>query len=152
CLLAWVRPLAVRYCRARMGRQQGSFASADDVAQEVCLAVLTALPGHRYQERPFAAFVYGIAAQKVAGRSDRIPGTDTRAVQRVVQGGLPARMASLLGVLPARYREILVLRMVVGLSVDNTADAIGATPGTVRILQHHALAMLRRALAAEEVV
>jgi RNA polymerase sigma-70 factor (ECF subfamily) len=135
-----------------MGRQQGSFAPADDVAQEVCLAVLTALPGHRHQERPFAAFVYGIATQKVAAGSNRFPHTDSPTEHSADQGGLPARMASVLGVLPARYREILVLRVVVGMSVDDTADAIGATPGTVRILQHHALAMLRRALAAEEVV
>src|SRR5437588_11579075 len=65
-LLAMVRPLVVRYCRARVGRQERSFASADDVAQEVCLAVLTALPGYRDQGRPFLAFVYGIAAHKVA--------------------------------------------------------------------------------------
>src|SRR5688500_20199097 len=66
-LLASIRPLVVRYCRARVGRQERSFASADDVAQEVCLAVLTALPSYRDQGRPFLAFVYGIAAHKGAG-------------------------------------------------------------------------------------
>ena len=65
-LLAAIRPLVVRYCRARVGRQERSFASADDVAQEVCLAVLTALPSYRDQGRPFLAFVYGIAQHKVA--------------------------------------------------------------------------------------
>src|SRR5215207_9235985 len=65
-LLASIQPLVVRYCRARVGRQERSFASADDVAQEVCLAVLTALPSYRDQGRPFLAFVYGIAQHKVA--------------------------------------------------------------------------------------
>ncbi|MCC5698578.1 RNA polymerase subunit sigma, partial [Klebsiella pneumoniae] len=65
-LLAEIRPLVVRYCRARVGRAERSFASADDVAQEVCLAVLTALPTYKDQGRPFLAFVYGIAAHKVA--------------------------------------------------------------------------------------
>src|SRR5690349_18768380 len=46
-VLASIRPLVVRYCRARVGRQERNFASADDVAQEVCLAVLTALPSYR---------------------------------------------------------------------------------------------------------
>src|SRR5690349_23072809 len=64
-VLAIIRPLVVRYCRARLGRQERSSVSADDVAQEVCLAVLTALPGYRDQGRPFLAFVYGIAAHKV---------------------------------------------------------------------------------------
>ena len=34
-LLAFIRPMVVRYCRARVGRQERTFASADDVAQEV---------------------------------------------------------------------------------------------------------------------
>ena len=63
-VIAIIRPLVVRYCRARLGRER-SFATADDVAQEVCLAVLTALPGYRVQGRPFLAFVYGIASHKV---------------------------------------------------------------------------------------
>ena len=64
-MLAIIRPLVVRYCRARLGRMDRSSVSADDVAQEVCLAVLTALPGYRVQGRPFLAFVYGIASHKV---------------------------------------------------------------------------------------
>ena len=65
-VLRRIRPLVVRYCRARVGGQEKTFASADDVAQEVCLAVLTALPSYRDQGRPFLAFVYGIASHKVA--------------------------------------------------------------------------------------
>src|ERR1051325_718415 len=64
-VLSIIRPLVVRYCRARLGRLDRSSVSADDVAQEVCLAVLTALPGYRVQGRPFLAFVYGIASHKV---------------------------------------------------------------------------------------
>ena len=56
-LIAIIRPMVVRYCRARLGRMDRSSVSADDVAQEVCLAVLTALPGYRVQGRPFLAFV-----------------------------------------------------------------------------------------------
>src|SRR5689334_23534735 len=64
-VLTIIRPLVVRYCRARLGAPDRTSASADDVAQEVCLAVLTALPGYRVQGKPFLAFVYGIAAHKV---------------------------------------------------------------------------------------
>jgi RNA polymerase sigma-70 factor (ECF subfamily) len=61
-------------------------------------------------------------------------------------------MAGLLRVLPAKQREILVLRVVVGLSAEETADAVGSTPGAVRVAQHRALSRLRKTLAAEEVV
>ncbi len=159
-LLARVRPLVVRYCRARVGRQERSFASADDVAQEVCLAVLTSLPGYRDQGRPFLAFVYGIAAHKVAdahraaarNRSEPVsevpdePDEEAGPEQRAMRGELSDQMAELLKVLPAKQREIVVLRVVVGLSAEETADAVGSTPGAVRVAQHRALSRLRAAL------
>jgi RNA polymerase sigma-70 factor (ECF subfamily) len=165
-LLASLRPLVLRYCRARVGRYERSFASADDVAQEVCLAVLTALPGYQDQGRPFLAFVYGIAAHKVAdahravarNRAEPVaelpdmPETEAGPEQLAMRGELNSQMTTLLQVLPAKQREILVLRVVVGLSAEETAAAVGSTPGAVRVTQHRALARLRRALAAQEVV
>ena len=65
-VLETIRPIVVRYCRARFGVGERQGVSADDVAQEVCLAVITALPRYKDQGRPFLAFVYGIAAHKVA--------------------------------------------------------------------------------------
>jgi RNA polymerase sigma-70 factor (ECF subfamily) len=164
-LLAEVRPVVVRYCRARVGRNERSFAAADDVAQEVCLAVLTALPGYRDQGRPFLAFVYGIAAHKVAdahrasarNRSEPVadlPDTPDSAAgpeKRAMQAALSGRMARLLDILPAHQREILLLRVVVGLSAEETAEAVGSTPGAVRVAQHRALTRLRNTLSAEEV-
>lgn len=69
-----------------------------------------------------------------------------------MHGELSDRMAQLLRVLPAKQREILLLRVVVGLSAEETADAVGSTPGAVRVAQHRALARLRKTLAPEEVV
>jgi RNA polymerase sigma-70 factor (ECF subfamily) len=64
-LFARIRPGVVRYCRAHLGRVGGAYTTADDVAQEVCLAVLRALPRFRDEDRPFTALVYRIAAHKV---------------------------------------------------------------------------------------
>jgi RNA polymerase sigma-70 factor, ECF subfamily len=165
-LLTLIQPLVVRYCRARVGRQERSYASADDVAQEVCLAVLTALPSYRDQGRPFLAFVYGIAAHKVAdahraaARNKAEPVAefpDTPELrdgpeQRAMSGELNDRMARLMTTLPPKQREILALRVVVGLSAEETAEWVSSTPGAVRVAQHRALNRLRKALAAEEVV
>lgn len=164
-LLRQISPLVVRYCRARIGMQERSAVSAEDVAQEVCLAVLKALPGFQDQGRPFLAFVYGIAAHKVAdahravarNRSEPVaevpdaPETQAGPEQRAMQAELSTRMAELLRVLPATQREILVLRVVVGLSAEETAEAVGTTPGAVRVAQHRALSRLRKTISAEEV-
>src|SRR5258706_5078484 len=84
-LLALVRPGIVRYCRAHLGRAGSMFTTADDVAQDVCVAIVAALPSYRDMGRPFAAFVYGIAAHKVSdarrasARYMVVSLTDTRA-------------------------------------------------------------------------
>jgi RNA polymerase sigma-70 factor (ECF subfamily) len=165
-LLRRIRPLVVRYCRARVGGQEKTFASADDVAQEVCLAVLTALPSYRDQGRPFLAFVYGIASHKVAdahrssarNRSEPVPDVPDTADHadgpeaQAMQGEFAGRMAKLMETLPDKQREILRLRVMVGLSAEETAEAVGSTPGAVRVAQHRALGRLRSVLASEGVV
>jgi RNA polymerase sigma-70 factor (ECF subfamily) len=61
-------------------------------------------------------------------------------------------MSRLLEQLPEKQREIIVLRVVVGLSAEETAEAVGSTPGAVRVAQHRALARLRKNMPEEEVV
>jgi len=53
----------------------------------------------------------------------------------------------LLDELPDPQREILVLRVALGMSAEDTAGAVGSTPGAVRVAQHRALARLRSSLA-----
>ena len=53
------------------------------------------------------------------------------------------RMNRLLAILPEKQREILVLRVVVGMSAEETAEAVGSTAGAVRVAQHRALARLK---------
>ncbi|WP_433263772.1 sigma-70 family RNA polymerase sigma factor [Actinosynnema sp. CS-041913] len=157
-LLASIRPLVVRYCRARVGRQERTFASADDVAQEVCLAVLTALPTYKDHGRPFLAFVYGIAAHKVAdahraalrNRAEPVsnvpdsPTEEDGPEQSALRAELSRHVAALLKILPDKQQEILLLRVVVGLSAEQTAAVVGSSPGAVRVAQHRALSRLRR--------
>jgi RNA polymerase sigma-70 factor, ECF subfamily len=156
-VLETIRPIVVRYCRARIGTAERSGLSADDVAQEVCLAAITALPRYKDQGRPFLAFVYGIAAHKVADAhraaarnraepTDEVPERPTGDLgpeQMAIEADSAARMSALLDLLPAKQREILILRVVVGLSAEETADAVGSSPGAVRVAQHRALARLR---------
>jgi RNA polymerase sigma-70 factor (ECF subfamily) len=161
-LLEWVRPLVVRYCRARLGRITGHYYVADDVAQEVCLAVLAALPRYRDMGRPFASFVFGIASHKVADAvrtasrlavpfEDLPDGPDERpGPEETVVAYIEAeRTRALLAQLPHHLRELLILRVVTGLSAEETGNVLGMSAGAVRVAQHRALARLR-ALAVEE--
>jgi RNA polymerase sigma-70 factor (ECF subfamily) len=162
-LLALLRPLVLRYCRGRLGRTDPH--AAEDAAQEVLLAVLRAVPSYTDQGRSFLAFVYGIAAHKCvdAVRRQARPGVATVAEPDPAQvdpGPGPEDLAlvgdrrelvhRLLAVLPPRQREIVVLRLVVGLSAEETAEAVGSTPGAVRVAQHRAMARMRPLAPIEE--
>ena len=161
-LLRQIRPMVVRYCRARLGRISGHYHAADDVAQEVCIAVLSALPRYQDMGRPFVSFVFGIASHKVAdamrnaarmaiptedlpdGPDDR-PGPEETAVAYIEA----ERARALLARLPVHQRELLVLRVLSGMTAEETGQELGMSAGAVRVAQHRALARLR-AIALEE--
>lgn len=156
-LIARLRPGLLRYCRARLGRTDGSYGSADDVAQEVCTAVFTSLDRYTDQGRSFTAFAYGIAGHKVADalrasyrdRTEAVEtlpeSVDTRSGPEEVAlaADEAARARALLDLLPAPQRELLMLRVVAGLSAEDTGAALGMSAGAVRVAQHRALAKLR---------
>jgi RNA polymerase sigma-70 factor (ECF subfamily) len=137
----------------------------DDVAQEVCLALLAALPGYTDTGKPFGAYVFGIAAHKVADvargaarastpipmpdvpdRPDGHPGPE----EAVLRGIEASRARRLLARLPVDQRRLLLLRVVTGLSAEETGYVLDMTPGAVRVAQHRALARLRQLAAKDE--
>lgn len=156
-LLALISPAVLRYCRARLGGRDLAYLSADDVAQEACLAVLKALPDYQDRGGSFLYLVHAITSNKVAdafrsvsrNRTDSVADVPEQALgenepERVaLDGELRGRLEHLLGHLPRVQQEIVVLRVAVGLSANETAEAVGLTPGNVRTAQHRALAKLR---------
>jgi len=156
-LLAAIQPMVLRYCRARLGRHQTGLTSAEDVAQDICVAVVSALPSYEVKGLSFRAFVYGIAGHKVADayraiRRNRmepvaeLPDVATTSggpEQQVLEVELAEKVGHLVHQLNPRQREVLVLRLVLRFSAEETADVIGSTPGAVRVTQHRALTKLR---------
>ncbi|GAA2487558.1 sigma-70 family RNA polymerase sigma factor [Streptomyces thermolineatus] len=159
-LLAHVHPLALRYCRTRLSRLPGDARHfVDDLAQEVCLAVLCALPRYRDEGRPFDAFVLAIASHKVAdlqraamrGAGTALPADDLPEQpddslgpeERAVLSSDTAWAKTLLANLSEHQRELVLLRVAVGLSAEETGQMLGMSPGAVRVAQHRALSRLR---------
>jgi len=155
-LLTSVRPGVVRYCRARLGSLGGAYTTADDVSQDVCIALLRALPRYRQQGVPFSAFVYGIAARKVTDaqraamrlaspvadqpdKPDISPGPE----QHAVDAEQARLLTGLLEQLPDTQREIIVLRVAVGLTAEEVGSTLNMTAVAVRVAQSRALARLR---------
>ncbi|AHH20081.1 sigma-70 family RNA polymerase sigma factor [Nocardia nova] len=156
-----VHPLVRRYCAARVGTSN-PHVTADDIAQEICIATVTAIPRYRDQGKSFLAFVYGISANKVADafrRAQQHPSypvaefpdaASTAPGPEELALNLERRQATreLMEILAPAHREVLVMRIVLGWTAAQTAEAIGTSPGVVRVMQHRALTKLRARLTA----
>jgi RNA polymerase sigma-70 factor, ECF subfamily len=156
-LLQRVRTIAHRYSWSRLAAYPGGLHLADDVAQDICLAVFRALPRYRDRGRPFEAFVHGVAARKVADArraiarhpvsTDELPDEVDDAPtpeDRVIRDAELESASALLHRLPERLREVMVLRVAAGLSAEETGAALGMSPGAVRVAQHRAMAKIRQ--------
>ncbi len=155
-----VRPAVYRYCRARLWDRE----TAEDVSQDVLLALVEALPRQVEEVRDVEAFALGIAAHHIAtahrrryarpetstpdlpDQVDDAPGPDVLAGEH----DQVDRLRALLELLTPVQRDVVLMRVVNGLSAEATGEALGLAPGTVRVTQHRALHRLR-ALAHQEV-
>lgn len=161
-LLAHLQPAVIRYCRGRLAVTTAR-QSADDVAQEILLAVFAALPRFQGSPQDFLSFVYGIARHKVTdayranGRDkstpvEELPDTTDNELgpdEQVLRNELRSGVRYYLEFLTDNQREVLELRLLVGLSSEETAHAMETTPSGVRVAQHRALKTLRRLLTAD---
>jgi RNA polymerase sigma-70 factor (ECF subfamily) len=161
-LIKVVRPAVLRYVLARQVAEH----DAQDLAQDICLAVLKALACYRDEGRPVWALVFSIVRNKLVDRGRQQARRneslcDDMTMHDVAHHDSPAELfeqdeaaagvSAMLAALPTTQREVLTLRIIVGLSCIETAEAIGLTPGSVRVIQHRAMTALRRQLRVEEV-
>ena len=152
----WYMPRVYRYAVARMGNSH----EAEDVTEEVFLKLLGAIGDFRWRAVPFSSWVFRIAHNCIATHYRRGPaagradGRDTRGLYRpAARRGLRDRGADHdrgstrgRGRLPEAQREVIALRFAVGLSIAETAKALGKREGNVKALQHKAVAKLQKVL------
>ena len=158
-LYRWLHPAVVSYLRARVGDD------AEDLASETWIAVARGLANFSGDESAFRSWVFTIAHRRLIDHrrasSRRLPTRALHAVEgdnREAPVELPAgddpagevlealagdaAVRRIVELLPRDQAEIVLLRVVGGLPVDDVAAITGRRPGTVRVLQHRALRRL----------
>lgn len=140
-------------------------AEADDIVSEVFTAALTSLDRFAGDESDFRGWLFTIASRRVVDdlrrRSRRVdttpyePDLDDRLVGSAEDSCLTdlgtdwAR--AVLGRLAPDQRDVLLLRVVGDLTVEQVAAVLGKTVGAVKQLQRRGLASARRILDSEGV-
>ncbi|MFE5670426.1 RNA polymerase sigma factor [Agromyces sp. NPDC056523] len=148
-------PAVAAFLRARGSREP------DDLTSEVFLAVFDRLDGFSGGEAEFRAFVFTIAyrrltdelrrrsrrgeheewQQELDGR--RSPSAEHEALSRLSDDATRA----LLDGLSPDQRDVMVLRIIADLTVEQVAEVLGKRPGAVKALQRRALETLRKRIA-----
>jgi RNA polymerase sigma-70 factor, ECF subfamily len=147
-------PVVSAYLRA-----QGAV-EPDDLTSEVFLGVLRNL--HRFQgdEAQFRSWVFTIAHRRLLDERRRLgrrpPSEPLDAapeplapedVEETVAHAMAAeRVRALCDQLAPDQRDVLILRVVARLSIDQVATALGKTPGAVKSLQRRGFRALSRIL------
>lgn len=134
-------------------------ADADDVTNEVFLAAFGNLAGFTGGGAAFRSWLFAIASNKAVDwhrRQARRPQIDASSHAHVasVQGGdVEAEAIAALGTsaigalldgLTPDQRDVVLLRLVADLTLEETAETLGKPVGAVKALQHRAIASLRR--------
>jgi len=146
-------------------RIQGA-ADPDDLTNEVFLGVLTRIATFSGDEDGFRSWVFTIAHSRLIDerrRSQRRPqlADDDVAARPDMAGGnvedealshiSEDRVRALCEQLVADQRDVLLLRLMGGLTVETIAEALGKSEGAVKALQRRGLANLRRVLENQPV-
>ncbi|SNS68228.1 RNA polymerase sigma-70 factor, ECF subfamily [Geodermatophilus pulveris] len=137
-------------------------AEPDDLASETFIGVLTGLPAFRGGEEALRAWVFTIAHRRLVddwrrrGRRPQLTDDDTLLAEHRggdVEDDVLARVGTaevdrLCAGLPTDQRAVLLLRILADLTVEQVAEVLGRSVGSVKALQRRGLRTLRTALDA----
>lgn len=128
--------------------------AAEDLAQQVMVVVLEALRAGRVEDLDrIDRFMLGTCrnlAHSMRRREKRAAETERRLSAESLQAAVPPwemvvtrRVEECLARLTPRESRLLLLLFQQGATAAEAADALGTTPGNVRVLHHRAIARVR---------
>jgi RNA polymerase sigma-70 factor, ECF subfamily len=130
---------------------------AEDITAQVFLEALQGIGRYRDRGKPFVAWLLSIARHRSTDwlrKQQREQQALSREAALSTVGTdetLPGDAYALLQPLTAEQREVVALRFIEGLSLEEVASATGRSPGAVKSLQHRALRQLRGALSTSPI-
>jgi RNA polymerase sigma-70 factor (ECF subfamily) len=143
-------PKMYRFAYTRTGDQH----AAEEIAAEVFVAAAAGIGRYKPTGAPFAAWLYRIARNKTADHLNKrhpassMTGIDLPVASWAGNVEAAADIRAALSHLTREQQEVVSLRFFSDCSLEVAAAALGKSVGAVKVLQHRALAALRKRLAA----
>ena len=144
--------------------KSGSRDEAEDITGDVFVKMLESIQSFRWRGHPFSSWLFRIAHNLIvdyfrrAARKKTVPleaaastvGTTPDDIDRVVETNLTmTEVRVAMQGLTSLQQEVISLRFAGGLSVSETAGALGKNDNAVKALQHVGLKKLRTTLAQQ---
>ncbi len=144
--------------------KSGSRDEAEDITGDVFVKMLESIHSFKWQGHPFSSWLFRIAHNLIVdyfrrgARKKTVPleaaaatvGTTPDDLDRVVETNLTmAEVRVAMQGLTSLQQEVISLRFAGGLSVSETAGALGKNDNAVKALQHIGLKKLRTMLAEQ---
>jgi RNA polymerase sigma-70 factor (ECF subfamily) len=132
----------------------GDIEAAEDIAAEVFAAAARRIGSYRDTGAPIGAWLYRIARNLTADyleRRRRRPQVSLEGIELESlnwAAGLEDKndLAAAIAALTRDQQEVITLRFINDCSLEETARTLGKSTGAVKLLQHRAIASLRRHL------
>ncbi len=143
----------------------GDNVEAEDLAEEVFLRMLESIDSFKWQGYPFSSWLFRIAHNLIIDyyrKKGRQKTTSLDDVTGMISANSPdmdsnldfkisiQEVAEAMSGLTKLQQEVIKLRFAAGLSVMETADALGKNENAVKALQHAAIKKLRSLLAVSK--
>ncbi len=150
-------PGLLRFLKARIGSE------GEDVASEVWLGIAKNIASFEGNDRDFRAWIFAMARRRSIDHLRRKAVrprlrivNDQHELAKMSRGDLSPdqleideAVAALIKGLSAKEAEVILLRVVGGLSVEEVATIVSKSAGAVRVMQHRAIKRLANNFRSE---
>lgn len=151
--------LIYRYIWSRVSHQQ----LAEDLTGDVFTSMVMNLSRYRFKGTPFQAWLYRIARNLIIDNHRKASSRNEMPLDEVISSSagdhdptqiiedqiIVEQVQAVLGELKPFKQDVLILRFIVGLSLNEVASILGRTIGSVKVTQHRALKELRMILESQ---
>jgi RNA polymerase sigma-70 factor (ECF subfamily) len=138
--------------------QVGDASTAEDLTSDVFVRLVERIDRFTYRGRPLLAWLYTIARNLVtdhhrrAGRSlplypdEQLTATTIDPEKSIEHTLTQEKLAAAIACLTEDQQQVIILKFIEGLDNETTAQTLKKSVGSVKSLQHRALAALQRIL------
>lgn len=134
--------------------------TAEDLTEEIFIKAWKAIGSYKGNCKAFLSWLYRIAhnyvvdyfhlARRKASLDSGVIAGSADPIETVERNMMRENVSKMLSVLPARQKQVIILKFIEGFDNQEIEEITGHIQGSIRIMQMRALAKIRKSISKEE--